>query len=241
MPRGITLGELITDLRHETNTSADPALGIQSRDKYAHVLKRAQETLWLEHDWQHLKVTRFVTMAAGQRYYDWPSDLAPDRIDRVEFREETTSNWRPVDRYITTEDLNLHDSDTGVRQDGVKKWDLNEDGAQFEVWPIPESNGTNTGASKSYILRFHGVRNLNPLLNDNDDTCDLDSNLIVLSAAVTLLAATDSKAAEEKAASAGRLLKRLKANSSVRRDRGFSMNQMEEPGPRQRIVQIKAG
>lgn len=241
MPRGITLGELITDLRYETNTSADPALGIQSRAKYAHALKRAQETLWLEHDWQHLKVNRFIVMAAGQRYYDWPADLDPERIDRVEFREENTSRWRPVDRYITTEDLNLHDSDIDERQDGVKKWDLNEDGDQLEVWPIPESNGTNTSASKSYILRLHGVRTLNPLLDEDDDRCDLDSNLIILTAAVTLLAATDSKTAEEKAAAAGRLLKRLKANSSTRRDRGFSMNQMEEPGPRQRVVQIKAG
>ena len=222
MARGVTLSEMITELRHEANQSADAALGIQSRDKCAHLLRKAQNLLWIEHDWQFLKVNRFEVMADGQRYYDFPSDLDPDQIDRVDYKGAATSNWRPVYRYITTDDLNEVDSQIGEERDGVLKWDLNDDGDQFEVWPMPATNGTNTSSSQSYIIRFHGVRNLSALIED-DDVSTLDGDLIVLQAAVSWLAPVDKGSAEERAGRLQRLMKQLKANSSKRRERGFSM------------------
>ena len=72
MARGVTLGQLITDLRSEIGHSLSPALGKNTRDVLINILQRNQRRLWEDYAWPFLRVEKDVTMAAGQRYYDLP-------------------------------------------------------------------------------------------------------------------------------------------------------------------------
>src|SRR3546814_8319946 len=89
-------------------------------------------------------------------------------------------------RGIRSEDYAAYDSAAGERVDPVLRWDVQFTGTtdQIEVWPIPASNGMR--------LQVFGKKVLAPLIED-DDRADLDDQLIVLNAAVTLLARQESK------------------------------------------------
>ena len=79
--------------------------------------------------------------------------------------------------------------------DPVQRWDVKDTGtgAQIEVWPIPASNGGS--------LRFTGIRNLAPLIQ-NSDTMDLDDQMVVNFVAAEMMASRNDKAASSKLAKA---------------------------------------
>ena len=86
MARGTTLGDLIDDLRAEVGHSIQASLGKAMRDVLIVVLQRTQRRLWNDYSWPFLRVKRDISMATGQRYYNLPSDVTFERIERVEFK-----------------------------------------------------------------------------------------------------------------------------------------------------------
>ncbi len=203
MARGVTLGQLITDLRSEIGHSLSPALGKNTRDVLINILQRNQRRLWEDYAWPFLRVEKDVTMAAGQRYYDLPDGLTFERIERAEFRYG--GRWQPLSYGVSGEHLNTHDSDNDQRSWPVERYSAAE--SQIEVWPIPSQEGDST--TKDGVIRFTGIRNLSSFIADAD-TADLDDQLVILFSAHDILLRQSQKDAQAKLGQANAHYMRLK-------------------------------
>lgn len=191
--RGNQLGALVQMLRRELGIAESPALGRNMREAHCQALRSAQERLYSAHDWPFKIIERDITGTMGQRYYAPPSDMSLEDIRDVHVRYG--SLWQPCPRGIGTCEYNQVNSDEGVKQDYIRRWEVYNDpvtnGDMIEVWPIPASSA----ASR---LRFRGVRKLSPLVMDADKA-DLDDWAIVLTASADLIGLKYRAAAQAKA------------------------------------------
>jgi hypothetical protein len=204
MARRKQLQQLVADLRVETGRSTSVALGVDEEQRLKTTLARVQETLYDDYDWPFLRVKPTKALAAGQRYYDMPTGLNLDRIE--ELAVWYNSEPFPIERGIGFAEYSVYRSDDDERSDPVLKWDVvdNDGDEQIEVWPLPVSN--------DQTLQFIGIRDLTPLV-DNEDRADLDDQLIVLFAAAELLANQKSEDAQAKLGAAQERYARLKGRS----------------------------
>jgi hypothetical protein len=213
MARGKSLVYLLDQLRSECRLSTNPAQNTQLRDSQVNILQRVQDWLWEDYDWAHLRVDRTIALQAGQRYYDTPEDIQIDKILSIAVR--FNSIWTTLCPSITDVDYIVWDSDMGQRGWPVQKWRITED-QMIEIWPIPDSNGNQPPDLLEGTLRVRGIKNLSPLVND-DDVCDLDSRLLVLYAASELLTSTNAPDAKIKKAMADRLYMKLRGGMMPKR------------------------
>ena len=223
MARGTTLGELVEKLRIAARYDPNPALSQNMLPLLKQTLKDTQERLYDEFDWPFLKVQRDKTLAAGQRYYDFPTDMNLERVIAVDVRNGDI--WLPVERGITLTHYSHSDSDNDVRSDPVQRWDVKDTGSgeQVEVWPIP--------ATDDIALRFTGIRNLNTLV-DNNDTADLDDQLIVLFAAGEIMGGAKNPEAQMKLSQGKRRLETLQGRVTKTRRNGFVLGGGCDPDDR---------
>ena len=106
MARGTSLAVLINDLRAEVGHSLQPSLGKATRDVLINQLQRVQRRLWDDYNWNFLKVRRDLSINAGQRYYDLPSDIVFERITRVETKHG--DNWSKLMYGIGADEYNQY-------------------------------------------------------------------------------------------------------------------------------------
>lgn len=205
MARGVTLGQLLDDVRAEVGHSLQPNLGKASRDVIIGMIQRVQKRLWEDYSWPFLKVTRDIQIQAGQRYYDLPSDITLERVERVETKHG--DYWTKLHYGIGAEEYNQHDSDRGVRSSPLRRYDAYENN-QIEFWPIPANNSDATTGTDS--IRIYGIRNLSPFIAESD-TADLDDQLLVLFAAAEILTRQKQSDSQSKLAQAQAHYQRLKA------------------------------
>jgi len=205
MARGTTLGELVTDLRSEVGHSLNSNLGSSMREVLVNTIQRVQRRLWDDYSWPFLRVRRDIELAEGQRYYDMPTDLVFERIERVEFKYGDI--WEPMSYGIGRDQYNQYDSDRDIRSWPIYRYD-NYENNQIELWPIPNQN--HESSTGSGLVRIHGIRNLSALVEDSD-TADLDDQLVILYAAANLLARQRQADAGGKLQEANAHYMRLKA------------------------------
>ena len=208
MARGIQLRTLLADLRAEVGHSTSTNLGDATQEMMLTLLERVQRRLWYEWSWPFLQVKRDISLAVGQRYYDMPSDVSLERIERAEVKDG--GSWHRLIWGISEDEYTAYDSDQDTRSWPPLRWDAYE-GDQLEVWPLP-SQGVNATTGNG-TLRLRGVKTLSALVA-LDDTADLDDQLIVLFAAAELLARQKSGDAQLKLAQANAHFQRLKARLS---------------------------
>ena len=211
MPRGTTLGQLLTNTRAGANLDPNPALSQNLEPKMRLRLKEEQERLYDEFNWPFLRVRKDLVLAAGQRYYDAPDGLNFDRIEQVDY--QWALKWQPLERGIHPSHYNTYNSDLDIRLDPAFRWDIHDtgDGAQIEIWPIPVTNGN--------IVRFTGIRNLAPLLDDAD-RADLDDQMLSMFVAAEFI--QDATTAGEKRAKAVARYHTLKGNIVANRHNSFN-------------------
>lgn len=230
MARGVQFGTMVERLRAETRQSTQLSVGTDSLPHVKQILRRVQETLYTDpaNDWSFLRVVASKAISAGDRYYDFPLTLNPDRVEKVVVM--WGSQPVPLIRGIDFPEYALRDSDEDERADPVQNWDLRWTGSatQFEVWPLPATNGT---------VKFRGLRPLNDLVDDTD-TCDLDDTLIILFAAAEILAAQESKDASAKLSQAQSHLRALKSNTQAGA-KSVSMVPRTEPLGSHIVVQVR--
>jgi hypothetical protein len=205
MSRGKQLQEVVAQLRAETGRNQNVAVGVSELDNLKEQIRRIQEMLYDEYDWPFLTVERSISLQAGQRFYDFPSDLNYDRINVVKFKYNNV--YVEVERGITFDDYSIYDSTLGERSSPLLKWDVRNTGVieQLEAWPIPNDDGS---------LHFFGTKKLSALVND-DDRLDLDDRMVVLFAAAEILARQKSPDARNKLDLANARLLKLRANSQA--------------------------
>ena len=204
--RGVQLQNLVIRLKQMVGQSSNPSAGVDDLDAIKEAIRETQEVLYDEYDWPFLRVIRSKDMAAGQRFYDFPTDLNLDRL------EEISNYWsgqpHPLTRGIGFGEYGQYDSDNDERADPVRRWDVRWTGTtpQMEVWPIPVAN--------DQVIKFRGIRTLRPLVTDSD-VCDLDDRLIVLYAAADILSEQGSKKSERIAARAQARFATMKSRANT--------------------------
>src|ERR1700749_4938110 len=165
-------------LRGELGRATAVAVGVDDAEGLKTKLRARQELLYDDYDWPFLRERFKKPLFWTERYYDMPIGLNLERIEECHI-------WfgnlpRPIERGINERDYAYFNSDNGIVADPVLKWDVTaiNGPAQIEVWPVP--------ASDNQFLIWRGIRNLNPLVAD-DDRADLDDQLIVLLTAAEIM------------------------------------------------------
>jgi len=228
MARGTTLVRLLDMLRVTAGLSLNPAHNDNDRPAQVHMLQMEQERLWADFDWPHLRIERQIPIQAGQRYYDTPEEIHVDRLETIEFFSDGA--WRPLDAGIRAEHYVAFNSDLDERSWPTRRWKIHED-EDVELWPISDQNGVE--ATREGYLKFIGIRNLNPLV-DETDRCDLDDQMLVNYVAAAILAKDGSKDAQLKLQAANTRYARLRGNMSPRQT--FRLFGNDEPKRSGRIV-----
>lgn len=206
MPRGTTLIKLRDMLRSEIGASPSVAMGVNTLNQMDHTMRRVQERLWADHDWDFAYIERDEQLFTNQRYYTFDPDIDYDRI--VSTHVSFSDIWHPVDYGIGPNEYNQFDPERNQQTEPVLRW-RHYEGNQFEVWPVPTTNNQK--------LRFKAVKNLPPLI-EASDRAELDDNLIVLFAAAEFLARAKAEDAQAKLAQATSHYNRLKG-MGMKRDR----------------------
>lgn len=211
MALGTTRQEIVEMLRDEIRSSSNTSRSVDNLPYLVRLIRRYNETITDEFAWPYMDLAKTQaqkTMAAGQRYYDFPVKLSIEHIQKVWFKQATGNIWVPLDQGIRPDNYNEVDSDNDDRSDPVVCWDFvtdANDNLQFEVWPLPASDGG--------IVWFEGRKKHNSM-NDDADKADHDDQLIVLRAAAEALKAKSKGDSEMKLALAGDRFDRLKARLS---------------------------
>jgi hypothetical protein len=208
MARNTTLQVLLNDLRSESGHAISSALGKSTQEMMVNLLNRVQRRLWEDFAWPFLQVKKDITLQAGSRYYDIPSGITLERVQKASFKNG--SSWHKITYGISTYDYTIHDSDTGSRSWPIYKYEA-YGASQVEVWPIPSENANTTTGDG--LFRLEGTGNLGTFVSMSD-TADLDDQLIVLFAASELLTRQKSPDAQMKGQQAQVHYQRLRARLS---------------------------
>lgn len=192
MARGTTLLRLLDMYRAESRLSLNPAHNSGARDTQVSHIQRVQNWLWSDFDWPVLLVERFLGVQDGQRYYDTPEGIQIDRVKSLAIKRDDV--YVPLHSGIDDCHYAAYDSEKDERQWPPQRWKISED-EQIEIWPIPDSNYS--AVSQEGRIKVRGIRDLKPLVND-DDRADLDDRLITLFCAAEYLAGQGAKDASLK-------------------------------------------
>lgn len=164
-----TLDEIVEMARSEAKLSTNTSRGVDHLDHIRQLVRSAYNSLLDEFDWKHLNLKRedsFKQMAAGQRYYDWPTNLNVNKIAKVWFLWGNT--WGEICEGITYEQYNNKNSENDERSDPVDRWSWYGH-LQFEVWPIPVGATGRVG--------FQGQKK-GELLTNGGSRADLDDIML---------------------------------------------------------------
>lgn len=205
MARGTQLLQLVTMLREEVGRASSVAVGNDDLPMLKQKITRTQEFLYDEYTWPFLRqVFPQKTLNGGEQYYDFPAGLNLERIEEVYLWYANLP--RPLTRGIGVQEYAIYNSNLGVTQEPAMRWDVRWTGVkeQFEIWPIPVSN--------AQLIQFVGIRNLRPLIKDND-VADLDDRMIVLACAAEILAKEGDESAPIVASLAKERFARMKGRT----------------------------
>lgn len=225
MPVGATLADLLRRTRIEARHSTNAGAGISSDGQIREMLARIQEVEWLDHPWRHLRVRRDITTADGANLYDWPLDLAFDRV--IYAFVKWGESWRPLSPGIT--EVEYNNQAEGEKQDPPRRWDYRE-GNKLELWPTP---------TQALTVRLWGIKTLGPLVADGD-IATLDDRLLILLAAAELLTQQKAPDAAAKLTAANRVRAALKGHGTKSKVGSFLSGQRRgfdyERGSRLEVV-----
>lgn len=206
-----TLGELFEAVRGEARLSSNSSRGIDHANHIKQVIRSEYQRLAEEYDWPHLRLRRGdskKTLAAGQRYYDFPVELNVQKIESAWVY--WGSSWSRLTYSIGNEHYSSLDPDKDQRAEPATNWEWysNADLTQFEVWPLPASN--------TQIVSFEGQRKVQ-LLTDDTKRCDIDGLTVALHAAA--IVCTDKMLKQQLADRAAARMIEVASNSRLVRQR----------------------
>lgn len=159
--------------------SEEPGVSAYSRERLNLRINQIERRMAEKDSWpvRHYEITGVV--AGDAQYTNFPDGVTPTnlRSAHVLFGDQ----WLPMTMGISPADRSVYN--TAMRSTPATKWDVNvARPGQFEIWPI--------GASAQTIL-FRGQRTIGGMAEDND-TCALDADVIVMRLAAEILARNKS-------------------------------------------------
>jgi hypothetical protein len=171
MAQGRTFGQVVDDVALELGRNITPSATKGWRDQMKVYVRRAYEELLDEYDWPQLRSVFSKTLAAGERFYDFPelAQFGKFYAPHVNYG----GSMVPLSKGVSLRDYGIYDPET-MRADPPMKWDVKigpEGAAQVEIWPTPASDGT-----KVWFTGQYGV----PDLVSDDTVLLLDDVLVRL-------------------------------------------------------------
>jgi hypothetical protein len=206
-----TLNEVVEQVRNEARLSTNTSRGIDHLDHIKQLIKRHYYALAEDFDWQHLELKRDTgvsrkVLQAGSRYYDFPTAVNVLKITKAWVK--WGSGWEGLEYGITYSDRSSFDPDANQRADPARKW-MFYGHNQFEVWPLPSSNGVADGANE---VAFEGQKAVETLTSDSS-RLDMDDILVSLLVSAEILAENEQEtAAKVKAGAANARMETLRGN-----------------------------
>lgn len=229
MAVGTQFSVLVTRLRAALRRSTSVSVGVDDLDSLKETLNHHYDLLYAQNDWPHLNKVFDLPLEAGERYYDLPTGLEPNRITGADV------DWggirHPIQQGIGVEEMQAYDSDIDERSEPTLRYDFRWTGTstQIEVWPIPSTD--------DQTLRFRGTQAILTLVAD-DDVCLLDDTLVVLYAAAELAAGAGAKDADFKAQAAREHLQKLKGRGATNQVFQLGLGSRENELPHRIVVRV---
>lgn len=174
-------------------------------------LSDAQKELYWAHDWVRLRRYETVSLGSGQTLIDYPDDCNPERIKAISVLRGDV--WSPpLPRGISP---TMYTTQTSMPS-WPQRWEPYE---QIEIFPE---------ADQAYSLRIFYIKNLSAFVA-NDDTSDIDGDLIFTLAAAAAKAHYRQPDAPLYLQKAEALRLQLKAKSWAKTKFNPNDGYMEEP------------
>lgn len=210
MRTGVTLAEIRTEALIEAGFSTDGGHQAFSKDRLNQLIRRHERMLASEHDWPGMIYEETVTVAANARYADLPAEITSPQVTTVHVR--FGSDWLLVPYGIDARHQSIYGTDERVVP--IMRWQVVAPGTtEFEVWPI---------GNVAQTLLFRGQKAVGTMKED-DDTCTLDADVIVLRVAAEILGRDQKADAALKLEAARNLINNILKNAgTTRRATSFS-------------------
>lgn len=174
MRTGVKLSELRKELQIEAGFSTQNGGAGQTTERLNHLLNRLERTLFVEHEWPALTTEEEVAVAADAQYVNLPTTINFTQINSVQVSYGTV--WLPVTLGIGATERSQYS--TTQRANPIRRWEIVAPGnVEFEVWPI---------GNVAQTLRFEGNKSPGGMVDDTD-SCTIDGDVLVLSAAAEIL------------------------------------------------------
>lgn len=205
---GLTLAEIKSLVRSHAGMSPNAGLNVQNNQALTDLINSTQRILYNRYEWENKWCEHTKALVNGQFLYDFPTTLDWDHVRGVQIRW-AQSSYLDVCYGIDSDQYNAIDTRSDIRQDPVQRWKhrVATDGTpQFEVWPIPASDGN--------TLYFDGMQKLPKLVADTDRS-HLDGDLLALYAAASRLGGAGSKEGQAKLLEAKECLSALKNSKNL--------------------------
>jgi hypothetical protein len=204
-------------LMAEVGEEMDESLAPSLVTRYNQLLNNQQLFMDNQHAYLRGKARVSLAVTPGTQFYDLPTGIDFDRLDKPEFTNVANFRYR-ISFGIGQEDYNIFRSDLGVKASPVMKWDIVNTGGklQIELWPIPSVAAT---------IELSGLLPMVPMVNDSDP-CVIDDLVLVLFTAAEILLKSQSADAQAKAARAKAALDSIKASYPSKFER-FNMAGVE--------------
>jgi hypothetical protein len=174
MRSGVTLADLRKEVLIETGASTDAGHAVFAVEHLNQLINRTERWMAMERDWGGLEFEENVSVAADTQFVTLPTNINFTEITGASVL--FGSEWLTIYHNISLNDRSLY-SDT-QRATPIQRWEVQAPGnVNFEVWPI---------GSQAQTIRFVGEKKLGAMVND-DDTCTLDGDVIVMRVAAQIL------------------------------------------------------
>ena len=174
MRSGVTLADLRKEVLIETGSSTDAGHAVFAVEHLNQVINRMERWMAMDRDWGGLEFEENVAIAANAQFVSLPANITFTEITgaAVLFGSE----WLTIYHGISLNNRSLYNSTQ--RATPIQRWEVQAPGnVNFEVWPI---------GSQAQTIRFVGNKKLGSMVDD-DDTCTLDGDVIVMRAAAQIL------------------------------------------------------
>ena len=134
LPLNPTLADLRGYLQSRCGFGNQGPPSLLERSNYDGILEQSQEQIWDELQLQQKHDTVDLAFVTGQTLYDWPDDVAPEWLTRIQVFY--ASVWQTLYRGIESH----HDTFVTTGASYPQRFDFKAD--QLEIWPEPESDYT---------------------------------------------------------------------------------------------------
>ena len=210
MRAGIALSKLREEVQLEAGLSTQSGSNTFSVSRINQMLNRMERSLSREYEWPLRHSEQSITVPADAQYVVMPTNFDRTMIEDVSVRYG--QDWQPVSYGISAKERSIYSGTQ--RAVPICRYEFNADRpSEMEVWPV---------GSTSQTLLISGQLQFGAM-EDDDDLCVLDADVLVLRCAAEILGRDNQADAQLKLEAAGQVLQAILKRQGSSRRSNFSM------------------